>query len=115
MILGQTVQAENNASDMIAMYQKAFTKIKEITGESDMNVLMRRFVETEDKNFALFNYINELNRELEVTQKQIETTRNSIREFNEEGVRYQSERFKVLQEVEKELEESTKEASLYKK
>jgi len=33
--------------------------------------LVTKFIEVEDKNFALFNYVNELNNEIELLQEQI--------------------------------------------
>ena len=110
---GETDKAERSAEEMMETYQKSFERIKEVTGESDMNVLVKKFLETEDKNFALFNYINELNRELELVEEQIEKTRNQIRQYNEEGVQYQTERQNVLKNLEKKLEETTKEAERY--
>lgn len=52
-------------------YEEAFVKIKEMTGEDDLNVLVNRFIEVEDKNFALFNYVNEQNNEIEKLQEDI--------------------------------------------
>jgi hypothetical protein len=34
-------------------------------------LLVNKFIEVEDRNFALFNYVNELNNEIEMVQEQI--------------------------------------------
>lgn len=60
------------------IYQKAFEKICEVTGEEDINLLVNRFIKTEDENFALFNYVNEMNNELEQVQEQIEAVKENI-------------------------------------
>ena len=96
-------------------YQKAFEKIQEVTGESDIYLLVSRFIETEDKNFALFNYVNELNNELEVVQEQIDSVKADINKFKEEGVQYQTERQNILKGLEGSLEGTTKEADLFDK
>ena len=46
-------------------YEEAFEKIKQLTGEDDLDLLVNRFIEVEDRNFALFNYVNEQNNEIE--------------------------------------------------
>ena len=48
-----------------------FTQIKEITGITDNDQLVANFIETEDKNFALFNLVNELNNNIELLREQI--------------------------------------------
>lgn len=52
-------------------YEEAFQTIKEATGIEDIDLLVAKFIEVEDKNFALFNYVNELNNEIELLQEQI--------------------------------------------
>ena len=52
-------------------YEEAFRKIKETTEIDDIDQLVTRFIQVEDKNFALFNYVNELNNEIEMLQDQI--------------------------------------------
>jgi len=52
-------------------YETAFQKIKETTEIDDIDLLVNKFIEVEDKNFALFNYVNELNNQIEMVQEQI--------------------------------------------
>lgn len=60
--------------ETIETYEQAFARIREVTGEDDIDTLVRHFIETEDHNFALFNYVNELNNEVELLQEQIQGT-----------------------------------------
>ncbi len=53
-------------------YEAAFERIKEITGEDDIDLLVQRFIECEDRNFALFNYVNEQNNDMELLSEQID-------------------------------------------
>ena len=48
-----------------------FSQIREVTGEDDIDYLVRHFISVEDKNFALFNYVNEQNDEIEGLQEKI--------------------------------------------
>ena len=43
-----------------------------MTGEEDLDLLVNRFIEVEDKNFALFNYVNEQNNEIEALHDAIQ-------------------------------------------
>ena len=45
-------------------YERAFQKIREMTGTKDLNTLVFHFIDVEDTNFALFNYVNEQNNEI---------------------------------------------------
>ena len=47
----------------VQSYEDAFNKIQQATGISDIDELVATFVNAEDKNFSLFNYVNELNQE----------------------------------------------------
>lgn len=49
----------------------AFERIREMTGEEDLDLLVNRFIEVEDRNFALFNFVNEQNNEIEKLNDEI--------------------------------------------
>ncbi|XP_078488912.1 axonemal p66.0 [Ciona intestinalis] len=112
---GEEDKAEKTAEETMETYQKAFEKIQEVTGEGDIYLLVSRFIETEDKNFALFNYVNELNNELELIQEQIDDVRMQIEQFKDEGVQHQVERQNILKGLEEKLRKTTKEADMFDK
>ena len=58
--------------DTVESYEAAFERIKEITSEEDNDYLVTRFIEVEDRNFALFSYVNEQNNEIEMLLEQIQ-------------------------------------------
>ena len=58
-------------TDSVESYEAAYERIKEITGEEDMNIIVDKFIQVEDKNFALFNFVNEQNNTIEMLQDQI--------------------------------------------
>ena len=86
----------------VMSYEQAFEKIKEATGITDIDKLVNKFIEgnrnlisgaetitalfsnlclqlshaVEDQNFALFNYVNELNGDIELIMEQIQQVRN---------------------------------------
>lgn len=60
----------------LQQYEEAFQKIRLATQVSDVNQLVQKFLHAEDDNFSLFNYVNELNNEIEKLEEQ----RNAVRE-----------------------------------
>ena len=57
----------------VQSYEEAFNKIKQSTGISDIDELVTTFIQNEDQNFSLFNYVNEQNNELEKLEEQIQS------------------------------------------
>merc|ERR1719453_1585111 len=51
--------------EKVQSYEEAFTQIQRATQISDIDTLVRQFIENEDQNFKMFNYLNELNQESE--------------------------------------------------
>jgi DNA repair exonuclease SbcCD ATPase subunit len=62
----------NQASDVqtIQMYEDAFAKITAATEIPDLQQLVAKFLHSEDDNFSLFNYVNELHNEVEKLEDQ---------------------------------------------
>jgi hypothetical protein len=56
----------------VEAYETKFKEIEEITKEHDLDKLVERFIQVENKNYALFNYVNELNNQVELLQEQID-------------------------------------------
>ena len=112
---GAEDRAEKTAEETMETYQNAFENIKQVTGEQDIYLLVKKFIETEDKNFALFNYVNELNNELEMVQEQITKIQKNIQQFKEQGVQHQVERQNILRGLEDKLSQTTKEGDTYDK
>jgi hypothetical protein len=49
---------------MIATFEEILSQIKEFSGEDDIDRIAAQFVKQEEENFAIFNYVNELNNEV---------------------------------------------------
>ncbi|XP_043481677.1 coiled-coil domain-containing protein 63 [Leptopilina heterotoma] len=94
--------------DKVAEYTKILTELKEFTGEEDVDKLAANFIKQEEENFALFNYVNELNDERESLQNRVEQLRAGIEEAkalnNEEG----QKQAETLEKLKQELEEETR-------
>lgn len=70
--------------EKVQSYEEAFTQIQRATQISDIDTLVRQFIENEDQNFKMFNYLNELNQEIEKGEEQ-------INELKQEGEKYRGQ------------------------
>uniref|UniRef100_A0A8C8G7X0 ODAD1 central coiled coil region domain-containing protein n=1 Tax=Oncorhynchus tshawytscha TaxID=74940 RepID=A0A8C8G7X0_ONCTS len=57
----EQAQRERMGGESLETYQAVHRLLVEVSGNSDLRQLGRTFVENEEKSFAYFNYINELN------------------------------------------------------
>jgi hypothetical protein len=59
-------------TDTVESYEAAYARIKEITHDDDIDRIVRQFIEVEDENFALFNFVNDQNNRIEHLQEEIQ-------------------------------------------
>eukprot|EP00794_Sanderia_malayensis_P007809 gene7808-8655_t len=99
--------------DAIESYEAAFEKIKETTNIDDIDLLVDIFIEVEDKNFALFNYVNELNNEIEMLQEGIASIEDDVDRFKKESVELEQQRKDILSQLEKRHADESEQARNY--
>ena len=76
--LAKDKAAIHSGMEKVQTYEEAFAKIQAATGISDIDELVTTFINAEDQNFALFNYVNELNGECEKLEEQIADIKSEI-------------------------------------
>merc|ERR1711988_981036 len=96
-------------------YEEAFAKIQAATGISDIDELVTTFINAEDQNFALFNYVNELNGECEKLEEQIADIKSEIEKYKGQGLNTDNQRKKILKELEDRLSKTEAKAEQYEK
>ena len=96
-------------------FEEIFDKIKEATGIEDTDTLVESFIENEDQNFALFNYVNNLNTEIETLQDEIRYLKEEIEMIKKEGVENDVRRREILNELEVKMTKVTDELTIVKK
>ncbi|XP_036688032.1 coiled-coil domain-containing protein 114 isoform X2 [Balaenoptera musculus] len=63
---------------LVLRYEDALKKLSQLTGESDPDSLVEKYLELEERNFAEFNFINEQNSELEHLQEEIKEMQEAL-------------------------------------
>ena len=110
---GDEREKVGDKEDTIESYEVAFEKIKETTDIDDLDLLVGKFIHTEDRNFALFNYVNELNNEIETLHEQIQEVEDNITKFKQESIDTEEARKNILADLEKKHDLLLDEADSY--
>lgn len=97
---GDSDKSINADLQTIKSYEDAFKKIQELTGENDLDVIVDTFINTEDTNFALFNYVNELNSEVENLTEEVESVRADIEKFRDEDSKRNGQHCELVKQTE---------------
>ncbi|XP_063109090.1 outer dynein arm-docking complex subunit 1 isoform X2 [Cavia porcellus] len=63
---------------MVLRYEDALNKLSQLTGESDPDQLVQKYLEIEERNFAEFNFINEQNSELHFLGEEIQEIQEAL-------------------------------------
>ncbi|XP_035733386.1 coiled-coil domain-containing protein 63-like [Vespa mandarinia] len=94
--------------DKIATYTHILNTMKEFTGENNIDSLVAYFVKQEEENFALFNYVNELNDEMECLQTKMTELTIAIDEARLLHEFREKQQVETLKNITDQLEEQTK-------
>lgn len=87
-------------SEQMQEFDEAMEKIKRATGLTDMDDIITTFLESEEKNFSLFNYVaHELNDEIEQLEGQIVSIKKEIEKAKGQGVTSDTQKKKVLKKM----------------
>ncbi|XP_059384721.1 coiled-coil domain-containing protein 114 isoform X1 [Carassius carassius] len=93
--------------------RKAFQQIQELTGEDNLGKLVTKFIQGEERNFALFNYVNEQNAEAEKLREEIQQIRKDTEQLNIKSRQQEQESQVALKQVKAQLQESKAQTQQY--
>ncbi|XP_070693343.1 coiled-coil domain-containing protein 114 [Pempheris klunzingeri] len=78
---------------------EVFERIKTVTGEDNLDMLVTRFIQVEDRNFALFNFVNEQNNEAEALRDQISQIQTEIEHFRVAGLQQEQDHHSLMRDI----------------
>ncbi|XP_047438619.1 coiled-coil domain-containing protein 114 isoform X2 [Mugil cephalus] len=93
--------------------EEVFDRIQTVTGEENLDLLVTRFIQVEDRNFALFNFVNEQNNEAEALRDQISQIQEEMEQFRAKGLQQEQEQLSVLTDIDKQQKETESQADDY--
>jgi uncharacterized membrane protein YgcG len=97
----------------VQSYEEAFNKIKQSTGISDIDELVTTFIQNEDQNFSLFNYVNEQNNEVEKLEEQIQVLHEEEHKYTQESGDDVHQHKQLLKDLESKLQSTENAAEKY--
>ncbi|KAJ0068898.1 hypothetical protein NL108_014012, partial [Boleophthalmus pectinirostris] len=93
--------------------EEVFERIQKVTGEDNLEVMVAKFLQVEDRNFALFNFVNEQNKEAEALREQINQVRLEMEQFRVEGVLQEQNQGMLVQEIDNQQKDILSQAEEY--
>ena len=102
-----------NSTEKVMSYEDAIRKIQESTGIYDINEIITKFLDAEEQNFSLFNYVNDINSEIERLEHHISDMRNQIEKYRGQGMSTDTQRKKNLRTLEEKLVKTGKKVEEY--
>eukprot|EP00955_Chlamydomonas_euryale_P076567 362716-Chlamydomonas_euryale.AAC.3 len=105
---------QNVAAEKVAQYTRAFEQIQGATGIEDIDTLVNTFVTAEDQNYTLFNYVNEVNAEIEKLEDQISGIRAESDRYKTAGEAWEMSKTMHIHSVEDKLAAAAAQEELYR-
>lgn len=102
------VQAEK-----VQTYEEAFARIMDATNIRSIDELVDTFINAEDKNFTLFNFVNELTSEIEKLEEQISDIKAEVDKYRGQDMNSDHQRKKILKDLEEKLGRTETKAEQY--
>uniref|UniRef100_A0A8C3H6G6 Coiled-coil domain containing 63 n=1 Tax=Chrysemys picta bellii TaxID=8478 RepID=A0A8C3H6G6_CHRPI len=100
-------RARKSKGESFESYEVAYMRLLKLSEDGDIGQLVADFIEKEEKNFAYFSYVTELNNEMERLQKNTQNIQVSPGCFSTPFTNTS------LKEMEEKLKKTTEEANLY--
>jgi hypothetical protein len=97
---GNKFPSQENLFIPLETYENVFAEIRKVAGISDLSELVVKFKAVEDQNFSLFNYVNEINNEIELHAEEIVNIQSKLNEMKIESIAIEEQRKKELKSLE---------------
>ncbi|KAK3512810.1 hypothetical protein QTP70_025343 [Hemibagrus guttatus] len=102
MMMMSELKEQRRADSEVAAetLEEVFQRIRKVTGEEDLETLVTKFIQAEDRNFALFNYVNEQNTKAEALKDEIRQIKEDMKKFQVEDLQQEQEHHTTLKQTE---------------
>ncbi|XP_068172351.1 coiled-coil domain-containing protein 114 [Antennarius striatus] len=87
------------ADESLDSPEELFKMIQSMTGEDDIDMLATKSVQIEDRNFALFNFVNEQNNEVDKLRDQISQVQADIEQFRKTSLQQEEDHCSLLRDT----------------
>ncbi|XP_039971974.1 coiled-coil domain-containing protein 114 [Xiphias gladius] len=100
----------DSGEESLDALEEVLERIQTVTGEDNLDMLVTRFIQIEDRNFALFNFVNEQNNEAEALRDQISQIQEEMGQFRVKGLQHEHNHCSFLREIDEQQKETESQA-----
>uniref|UniRef100_A0A8C9XZ71 Outer dynein arm docking complex subunit 1 n=1 Tax=Sander lucioperca TaxID=283035 RepID=A0A8C9XZ71_SANLU len=103
----------DSGEESLDALEEVFQRIQTVTGEDNLDMLVTRFIQVEDRNFALFNFVNEQNNEAEALRDHISQIQAETEQFRVAGLQQEQDHRSLLRDIDEQQKETQSQAEDY--
>ncbi|XP_020928187.1 coiled-coil domain-containing protein 63 isoform X2 [Sus scrofa] len=104
---------KKNKGESFESYEVAHLRLLKLIENGNLNQLIEEFLAKEEKNFARFTYVTELNNDMETMHKKTERIQNEIMHLRSQQKSVHDDNDSALRQLEEKLKKTTEEADMY--
>ncbi|KAM5237736.1 coiled-coil domain-containing protein 63 [Ctenodactylus gundi] len=94
-------------------YEVAHLRLQKLVEDGNLNLLVSNFLEKEEKNFARFTYVTELNNDMEMLHKKTQKIQDDIIFLRSQQKSSHEDSRSFLKQLEERLKKTSEEASMF--
>ncbi|XP_053301893.1 coiled-coil domain-containing protein 114 [Pleuronectes platessa] len=110
---GKEQQRMDLDEESLDVLEEVFKRIHTVTGEDNLDMLVTRFIQGEDRNFAHFNVVNEQNNETEALRDQIKHIREGMENFQVKALQQEHNHRSLLGDIEEQQKKTESQTDEY--
>uniref|UniRef100_A0A1A8UR34 Coiled-coil domain containing 114 n=1 Tax=Nothobranchius furzeri TaxID=105023 RepID=A0A1A8UR34_NOTFU len=103
-------QKVDSGEESLVALEEALEKIQTVMGDDNLDLLVNRFIQAEDRNFALFNFVNDQNNEAETLRKQISQIQKQMEQLQLESLQREEQHRSLLRGIDEQRKECESQA-----
>ncbi|XP_036957055.1 coiled-coil domain-containing protein 114 isoform X2 [Acanthopagrus latus] len=103
----------DSGEESLDALEEVFKRIQAVTGEDNLDMQVTRFIQDEDQNFALFNFVNEQNNEAEALRDRISQIQAESEQCQEAGLKQEQDHRSLLKDINEQQKETKSQAEDY--
>uniref|UniRef100_A0A8C3WHX5 Coiled-coil domain containing 63 n=1 Tax=Catagonus wagneri TaxID=51154 RepID=A0A8C3WHX5_9CETA len=104
---------KKNKGESFESYEVAHLRLLKLIKNGNLNQLIEEFLAKEEKNFARFTYVTELNNDMETMHKKTERIQNEIMHLRSQQKSVYDDNHSTLRQLEEKLKKTMEEADMY--
>ncbi|TKC50256.1 hypothetical protein EI555_000749, partial [Monodon monoceros] len=104
---------KKNKGESFESYEVAHLRLLKLTKNGNLNQLIEEFLAKEEKNFAQFMYVTELNNDIKMMHKKTERIQNEVIRSQSQQKSSHEDHRSILRQLEEKLKKTMEQADMY--